>query len=123
LQQALRLLYEEGGPNLWDEIEEMVMRTAYTHARQNQLRAARLLGVSRNVVRARLLQFGALTRSARGLEGPESTGRGDDEDADAKDDHEPEVQVQIQSPARLMVLPAGHPPSTMAGLAPAEHAI
>jgi sigma-54-specific transcriptional regulator len=121
LQQALRLLYEEGGPNLWDEIEEMVMRTAYTHARQNQLRAARLLGVSRNVVRARLLQFGALTRSARGLDGPEATGRGDDEDADAKD--EPEVEVEVKVPARLMVLPAGHPPSSKVGLAPAEHAI
>lgn len=121
LQQALRLLYEEGGPNLWDEIEEMVMRTAYAHARQNQLRAARLLGVSRNVVRARLLQFGALTRSARGLEGSESTGRGDDEDGDGKDDHAPEIQVP--APARLMVLPAGPSPSSMVGLATAEHSL
>ena len=120
LQQALRALYEEGGPNLWDEIEEMVMRTAYAHARQNQLRAARLLGVSRNVVRARLLQFGALPRSARGLEGPESSGRGDDEDGDGKDEHEPVVH---QAPARLMVLPAGHAPGSLVGLAPAEHAL
>jgi sigma-54-specific transcriptional regulator len=60
LRGALREIYDEGSPDLWSEIEEMVMLTAYEHSRENQLRTARLLGVSRNVVRARLLQFGAL---------------------------------------------------------------
>src|SRR5206468_3352160 len=58
LRSALKELYAEGGPALWNDIEEMVMLTAYEHSRENQLRTARLLGVSRNVVRARLLQFG-----------------------------------------------------------------
>jgi sigma-54-specific transcriptional regulator len=62
-QKLARTLCEEGGPHLWDDIEEMVIRAAYEHARQNQLRMARLLGVSRNVVRARLLQFGILPRA------------------------------------------------------------
>jgi sigma-54-specific transcriptional regulator len=61
LRGALKALYDEGSPRLWDEIEEIVMLSAYEHSLQNQLRTARLLGVSRNVVRARLLQFGVLT--------------------------------------------------------------
>ena len=61
LRSALKTLYDEGSPALWDEIEEIVMLSAYEHSLQNQLRTARLLGVSRNVVRARLLQFGVLT--------------------------------------------------------------
>jgi sigma-54-specific transcriptional regulator len=68
-------LCDEGGPHLWDDIEAMVMRAAYTHARQNQLRMARVLGVSRNVVRARLLQFGILPRAGgRAAELDEGTG-------------------------------------------------
>jgi sigma-54 dependent transcriptional regulator len=62
-QRLALTLCGEGGPHLWDDIEEMVMRAAYEHARQNQLRMARILGVSRNVVRARLLQFGILPRA------------------------------------------------------------
>jgi len=60
LRAALKDLYREGTPDLWNEIEETVMLTAYEHSDENQLRTARLLGVSRNVVRARLLQYGAL---------------------------------------------------------------
>jgi aliphatic sulfonates family ABC transporter substrate-binding protein len=71
LRSALEELYEQGAPGLWNDIEEMVMLTAYEHSRENQLRTARLLGVSRNVVRARLLQFGALGGGAR--EGEPST--------------------------------------------------
>jgi aliphatic sulfonates family ABC transporter substrate-binding protein len=71
LRAALKELYHQGGPGLWNDIEEMVMLTAYEHSRENQLRTARLLGVSRNVVRARLLQFGALVGGAREGENPE----------------------------------------------------
>jgi sigma-54-specific transcriptional regulator len=60
LRAALAALYRQGAPHLWDDIEETIMRSAYEHARHNQLGTARLLGISRNVVRARLLQFGVL---------------------------------------------------------------
>jgi len=63
LRDVLRALYREGGGALWDEIEETVIRTAYEHAGFNQLRTARLLGLTRSVVRARLLQFGAIDRA------------------------------------------------------------
>jgi aliphatic sulfonates family ABC transporter substrate-binding protein len=60
LESALLALFEEDRPALHDEIEESVFRTAYRFSDNNQLRTARLLGVSRNVVRARLLQYGLL---------------------------------------------------------------
>ena len=72
LRSALRSLYDEGAPQLWDEIEEMVIRTAYEHSGHNQLQTARLLGVSRNVVRARLLQFGMESRRLGGSDAREA---------------------------------------------------
>jgi sigma-54-specific transcriptional regulator len=62
LRGALKTLYDEGSPALWDEIEEIVMLSAYEHSLQNQLRTARLLGVSRNV--EPLLSTGGLTPPA-----------------------------------------------------------
>ena len=70
LRRALLSLYSEGGPRLWSTIEELVMVTAYEHSRQNQLRTARLLGISRNVVRARLVQFGLAGPSTKLLSQP-----------------------------------------------------
>jgi aliphatic sulfonates family ABC transporter substrate-binding protein len=60
LESALLSLFETEGPKLHEEIEEIVFRTAYHHSENNQLRTARLLGISRNVVRARLLHYGLL---------------------------------------------------------------
>ena len=57
---ALEGLYEAGGGALFARIEEIVMRTAYGYCDHNQLETARLLGISRNVVRARLIQYGDL---------------------------------------------------------------
>jgi sulfonate transport system substrate-binding protein len=58
-------LYELSIDNLHERIEEIVMRTAYRHCDQNQLQSARLLGVSRNVVRARLIKYGELSGQLR----------------------------------------------------------
>jgi aliphatic sulfonates family ABC transporter substrate-binding protein len=57
-EQALLKLFEESPPNLHELIDEAVMRSAYRYSGHNQLKAARLLGISRNVVRARLIQYG-----------------------------------------------------------------
>lgn len=65
LESALLALFEEERPGLHDEIEEIVFRTAYRCADHNQLRTARLLGISRNVVRARLQQYGLLVPPSR----------------------------------------------------------
>jgi aliphatic sulfonates family ABC transporter substrate-binding protein len=65
LEQALLALFEEERPGLHEEIEEIVFRTAYRFSDNNQLRTARLLGVSRNIVRARLLVHGLLSPASR----------------------------------------------------------
>jgi sigma-54-specific transcriptional regulator len=60
LRQALAALYEQNLPELHRRIEETVMRTAFRFCHRNQLQTARLLGISRNVVRARLLEMDEL---------------------------------------------------------------
>jgi sigma-54 dependent transcriptional regulator len=60
LRGALLALFEAGRPDLYTEIEAAVMKTAYEFCHRNQLQTARLLGISRNIVRARLMQCGEL---------------------------------------------------------------
>ncbi len=60
LKNALINLFEEGGGQLYETIEGYVIRTAYEYCYRNQLETARLLGISRNIVRARLQQCGEL---------------------------------------------------------------
>jgi sulfonate transport system substrate-binding protein len=66
LDEALLQCFEQGGPRLYERIEEAVMRAAYRYCENNQLQTARLLGISRNVVRARLIQFGEIPGTIRG---------------------------------------------------------
>lgn len=56
LEAALRVLLEEGHDGLFERIENMVMRVAFDYCHRNQVQAARLLGISRNVLRARLIR-------------------------------------------------------------------
>ncbi|MGA3119879.1 MAG: sigma-54 dependent transcriptional regulator [Polyangiaceae bacterium] len=65
LRAALCELYRERASDLWNELEETILLTAYEHSNGNQLQTARLLGISRNVVRARLLRFGVLCSGTR----------------------------------------------------------
>src|ERR1700733_11210353 len=60
LQEALLELFERGRPNLYAEIETAITRTAYDFCDRNQVQTARLLGISRNIVRAKLMQCGEL---------------------------------------------------------------
>ena len=65
-EQALLELFEQEQTNLFEHIENLVLKTAYHYCSHNQQRTARLLGISRNVVRARLLRFGEIAGSLRG---------------------------------------------------------
>jgi len=77
LELALLDLFEQDLPNLFERIEHLVLKTAYDHCSHNQLQTARLLGISRNVVRARLIRFGEISGSVRGSRHtPESSTRG-----------------------------------------------
>ncbi|MFT4177736.1 MAG: sigma-54 dependent transcriptional regulator [Luteolibacter sp.] len=60
LRDALITLFEESPDGLHTEIENAVMRTAYEFCHRNQVQTAKLLGISRNIVRARLAQCGEL---------------------------------------------------------------
>ena len=69
LESALVALYERGLPELHARVQEAIMRTAYEHCDRNQLQTARLLGISRNIVRARLVEMGALGGGGRAVSG------------------------------------------------------
>jgi len=60
LDAALGELFEQNLPDLHAHIEERVIRAAYAYCNRNQVHTARLLGISRNVVRARLIECGEL---------------------------------------------------------------
>ncbi|WP_110950856.1 sigma-54 interaction domain-containing protein [Pseudomonas bohemica] len=65
LQDALNRLFEQNLPNLYDHIEETVFREAYRYCHGNQLQTGRVLGISRNIVRARLEKIGEIAQSPR----------------------------------------------------------
>jgi sigma-54 dependent transcriptional regulator len=70
LDAALRELFEVSSGDLYERVEHALLRTAYQHCERNQLQTARLLGISRNVVRARLIQYGELNGSLRSTPPP-----------------------------------------------------
>jgi DNA-binding NtrC family response regulator/ABC-type nitrate/sulfonate/bicarbonate transport system substrate-binding protein len=72
LAAGLRRLFETGAPDLWQEIERTVVSQAYEYCERNQLQTARLLGISRNIVRARLLDYGEIAGGARASTPPEA---------------------------------------------------
>ncbi|CAI8975139.1 sigma-54 interaction domain-containing protein [Methylocaldum szegediense] len=67
LDRVLESLCEKGGPDLYARIEHALFRAAYRHCNGNQLATARLLGLSRHVVRARLIQYGIVQRNEKEL--------------------------------------------------------
>ena len=70
LEGALLRLFDEGEADLHARIEETVMRAAFAYCDRNQLQTARLLGISRNIVRARLLQAGEIGAGRAVTPGP-----------------------------------------------------
>ncbi|KAB0643049.1 sigma-54 interaction domain-containing protein [Burkholderia latens] len=56
LEDALCALFDGAHENLFERIEDTVMRVAFDFCHRNQIQAARLLGISRNVLRARLIR-------------------------------------------------------------------
>ncbi|MGC4093123.1 MAG: aliphatic sulfonate ABC transporter substrate-binding protein [Polyangiaceae bacterium] len=60
LSETFADLLKRGVPQLYDQVERALFGAAFRHTGFNQLETARVLGVSRNVVRARLIEHGAL---------------------------------------------------------------
>ncbi|MFT3857201.1 MAG: sigma-54 dependent transcriptional regulator [Aquabacterium sp.] len=62
LNDALAQLMREGHGKLFDMVESALVHAAFDHAGQNQVRAARLLGITRNMLRTQLQRHGLLSR-------------------------------------------------------------
>ncbi|HEY0463242.1 MAG TPA: aliphatic sulfonate ABC transporter substrate-binding protein, partial [Polyangiaceae bacterium] len=60
LEEALIALLKLETPNLHQRVEAKLLAATYRHCNHNQLETARRLGLSRNVVRARLIEHGEL---------------------------------------------------------------
>jgi sigma-54-specific transcriptional regulator len=63
LRKALLSLFESDRHNLYDAINGTVIKTAYEFCHRNQLQTAKLLGISRNILRARLIEYGELAKT------------------------------------------------------------
>lgn len=62
LHQALLAMFESDNPNLYATIDAAVIKAAYEFCHRNQLQTAKLLGISRNILRARLIEYGELPK-------------------------------------------------------------
>ena len=60
LEAGLRAVIDQGGEELHARIDRLVLRVAFEICERNQVQTAKLLGISRNVLRARLIDAGDL---------------------------------------------------------------
>lgn len=65
LETALQRLCEQAPPKLYEIIEEAVIRTAFEYCEHNQVQTAKLLDISRNVLRHKLELYGMLQNLAK----------------------------------------------------------
>ncbi len=65
LESSLARLFDQAPPKLFELIEETVVRTAFDFCEQNQVQTARLLDISRNVLRHKLGLYGLLPNQSR----------------------------------------------------------
>ena len=76
-------LLREGGEGLFDAVERALVHAAFEHAHRNQVRSAKALGVTRNMVRTLLKRHGLLAHGAVEADGDGEPGEGDPADHDA----------------------------------------
>ncbi|QWF70196.1 sigma-54-dependent Fis family transcriptional regulator [Methylomonas paludis] len=67
LESALQRLCEQAPPKLFEIIEETVIRTAFEFCEENQVQTAKLLDISRNVLRHKLGMYGMLPNGHKKL--------------------------------------------------------
>jgi sigma-54-specific transcriptional regulator len=60
LAEAFQALLDEGVPDVFQTVEETLVRTAFAHVGENQVRSARVLGLTRNTLRTLLKRHGLL---------------------------------------------------------------
>ena len=64
LEGVIEELIQAGTPELYAKIEQTLVNTAFAWCDQNQVQTARVLGVTRNIVRTQLKRFGLIEREA-----------------------------------------------------------
>lgn len=65
LLRAFQRLFEEQAGSLHEKVEDTLLRSAYRFCHCNQVHTASLLGLSRNITRARLIAIGELVVNRR----------------------------------------------------------
>jgi sigma-54-specific transcriptional regulator len=60
LEKIFAQFFEQGHDELHELVQRKLVLQAYEHSRQNQVQAAKLLGISRNVLRTQLKHFGII---------------------------------------------------------------
>jgi sigma-54-specific transcriptional regulator len=75
LVAAIDALIAAHTPDLFHTVEEALVQAAYRHSQNNQVKSARLLGITRNTLRTLLKRFGLITDG-----GAESAHAGDESD-------------------------------------------
>jgi sigma-54-specific transcriptional regulator len=63
LTEELRGLLHSEQPEVYESVERLLVTTAFEHCDRNQVRTAKRLGLSRNIVRAQLKRYGLLAES------------------------------------------------------------
>ncbi|MEB0079575.1 sigma-54 dependent transcriptional regulator [Pseudomonas sp. CCI3.2] len=65
LARAFQALFEEHTGALHEKVEDSLLRAAYRFSHYNQVHTANLLGLSRNIIRTRLIKIGELAVNKR----------------------------------------------------------
>ena len=60
LAELVNCMIEAELPDLFDSVEESLVRTAFDSCHRNQVQTARVLGISRNILRTHLKRFGLI---------------------------------------------------------------
>lgn len=68
LKEVFHSLFQQHQGKVYAQFEDQLLRIAYHYCHQNQVKTAQLLGLSRNVIRSRLIELGELIVSKRGAE-------------------------------------------------------
>jgi sigma-54-specific transcriptional regulator len=63
LREALETLLERRHPHIFQAVEALIVKLGYEHTRDNQVQAAKLLGITRNTLRTLLKRHGLLRES------------------------------------------------------------
>jgi sigma-54 dependent transcriptional regulator len=65
LISVFRRLFDQDTSSLYDHVTEKLVRAALDHCEGNQVQTARLLGISRNVLRSHLTRIGLIAARAK----------------------------------------------------------